>query len=145
MVAACAPGIACALRHAVLGMERIARRTAGLRAAAMARAAPATSAENSPESARSRGRPTPAGSAATAAATSAGACGRTSWSPASSVPVSTSPDSAHTSGTGRPVPLVWAESGLVLTGTLLAGDQDVRPHAPALIAAAVAALPDGVG
>src|SRR5664280_33710 len=46
---------------------------------------------------------------------------------------------------GRPVPLVWAESGLVLTGTLLAGDQDVRPHAPALIAAAVAALPDGVG
>src|SRR5664280_2876838 len=32
---------------------------------------------------------------------------------------------------GRPVPLVWAESGLVLTGTLLAGDQDVRPHAPA--------------
>jgi len=23
-------------------------------------------------------------------------------------------------------PLVWAEAGLVLTGTLLAGDQDVR-------------------
>src|SRR5450759_3917663 len=106
MVATCAPGIPFALRHAVFGIERIARRTAGLRAAAMAksapaaRAAPATSAENSPESARSR---------------------------------------------GRPVPLVWAESGLALTGTLLAGDQDVRPHAPALIAAAVAALPDGVG
>lgn len=46
---------------------------------------------------------------------------------------------------GRPVPLVWAESGLVLTGTLLAGDQDVRPHAPALIAQAVDALPDGLG
>ena len=45
---------------------------------------------------------------------------------------------------GRPVPLVWAEAGLVLTGTLLAGDQDVRPHAPALIAEAVGALPDGV-
>ena len=45
---------------------------------------------------------------------------------------------------GRPVPLVWAEAGLVLTGTLLAGDQDVRPHRPALIAAAVGALPDGV-
>ena len=45
---------------------------------------------------------------------------------------------------GRPVPVVWAESGLVLTGTLLAGDQDVRPHAPALIAQAVAALPEGV-
>ena len=45
---------------------------------------------------------------------------------------------------GRPVPLVWAEAGLVLTGTLLAGDQDVRPHAPALIADAVGALPDGV-
>ena len=41
-------------------------------------------------------------------------------------------------------PLVWAEAGLVLTGTLLAGDQDVRPHAPALIAEAVGALPDGV-
>src|SRR5664280_2391147 len=43
---------------------------------------------------------------------------------------------------GRPVPLVWAESGLVLTGTLLAGDQDVRPHpgvapADALLALAV--------
>src|SRR5674536_389466 len=65
MVATCAPGIPFALRHAVFGIERIARRTAGLRAAAMAksapaaRAAPATSAENSPESARSRGRPTP--------------------------------------------------------------------------------------
>src|SRR5665811_2593144 len=86
MVATCAPGIPFALRHAVFGIERIARRTAGLRAAAMAksapaaRAAPATSAENSPESARSRGRPTPSGSAATAAAISAGACGRTSWS-----------------------------------------------------------------
>ena len=45
---------------------------------------------------------------------------------------------------GRPVPLVWAEARLVLTGTLLAGDQDVRPHAPALIAEAVGALPDGV-
>ena len=45
---------------------------------------------------------------------------------------------------GRPVPLVWAEAGLVLTGTLLAGDQDVRPHAPALIAEAVGTLPDGV-
>lgn len=46
---------------------------------------------------------------------------------------------------GRPVPLVWAEAGLVLTGTLLAGDQDVRPHAPALVAEAIAALPEGVG
>ena len=45
---------------------------------------------------------------------------------------------------GRPVPLVWAEAGLVLTGTLLAGDQGVRPHAPALIAEAVGTLPDGV-
>src|SRR5664280_915051 len=131
MVATCAPGIPFALRHAVFGIERIARRTAGLRAAAMAKSAPAARAAPA----------TSAGSAATAAAISAGACGRTSWSPASSVPVSTSPDSAHTSGTGRPVPLVWAESGLVLTGTLLAGDQDVRPHAPALVAAAVAALP----
>jgi len=65
-------------------------------------AADATSAENNPESARSRGRGTPPGSAPTASAISAGACGRTSWSPASSVPVSTSPASAHTSGTGRP-------------------------------------------
>src|SRR5450759_333503 len=40
---------------------------------------------------------------------------------------------------GRPVPLVWAESGLVLTGTLLAGAQDVRPPAPALIAVAIEA------
>ena len=30
---------------------------------------------------------------------------------------------------GRPVSLVWAEAGLVLTGMLLAGDQDVRPPA----------------
>jgi hypothetical protein len=42
------------------------------------------------------------------------------------------------------VPLVWAGAGLVLTGMLLAGDQDVRPHAPALIAGAVGTLPDGV-
>src|SRR5664280_271936 len=54
MVATCAPGIPFALRHAVFGIERIARRTAGLRAAAMAksasaaRAAPATSAEELP-------------------------------------------------------------------------------------------------
>lgn len=46
---------------------------------------------------------------------------------------------------GRPVPLVWAEAGLVLSGALLAGDQDVRPHAPALVAEAVAALPAGAG
>src|SRR5664280_17274 len=37
MVATCAPGIPLALRHAVFGIERIARRTAGLRAAAMAK------------------------------------------------------------------------------------------------------------
>src|SRR5450759_39555 len=36
-----APGIPFALRHAVFGIERIARRTAGLRAAAMAKSAPA--------------------------------------------------------------------------------------------------------
>ncbi|HMA45589.1 MAG TPA: hypothetical protein VKP11_00010 [Frankiaceae bacterium] len=89
-------------------MDPIAARTAGLRAVAMAKSAPAstaawaTSPENSPESARSRARPTPSGSAAIASAISAGACGRTSWSPASSVPVSTSPASAQTSGTGRP-------------------------------------------
>src|SRR5450759_737028 len=135
MVATCAPGDPLDPENRVAQGEGDARRTAGLRAAAMAKSAPAARAAPA----------TSAGSAATAAAISAGACGRTSWSPASSVPVSTSPDSAHTSGTGRPVPLVWAESGLVLTGTLLAGDQDVRPHAPALIAAAVAALPDGVG
>src|SRR5664280_905636 len=37
MVATCAPGIPLALRHAVFGIGRIARRTAGLRAAAMAK------------------------------------------------------------------------------------------------------------
>lgn len=44
---------------------------------------------------------------------------------------------------GRPVPLTWAEGGLVLTGKLLAGDNDPRPHAPALIREAIAALPQG--
>lgn len=46
---------------------------------------------------------------------------------------------------GRPVPVVWAEAGMVLTGTLLAGNEDVRPHAPGLVGQAVAALPDGLG
>src|SRR5664280_2097678 len=60
-----------------------------------------------------------------AAAISAGACGRTSWSPASSVPVSTSPDSAHTSGTGRP--RLRADSGLFsaeVAGAALAAGAD---------------------
>lgn len=46
---------------------------------------------------------------------------------------------------GRPVPLVWAEAGLPLTAALLAGNEDPRPHASALVAEAVAALPAGTG
>jgi hypothetical protein len=43
---------------------------------------------------------------------------------------------------GRPVLVSWAEAGLPLTQRLLAGDEDVRPIAPLLVAEAVAALPD---
>ncbi len=44
---------------------------------------------------------------------------------------------------GRPVMVSWAEAGLPLTHRLLAGDDDVRPVAPTLVAEAVAALPKG--
>lgn len=46
---------------------------------------------------------------------------------------------------GRPHPAVWAEAGLVLAGELGSGRDDPRPQAPALIARAVAALPEGLG
>lgn len=45
---------------------------------------------------------------------------------------------------GRPVVVSWANAGLPVTSRLLAGDQDVRPVAPALIGEAVAALPAGL-
>ena len=45
---------------------------------------------------------------------------------------------------GRPHPAVWAEAGVVLAGDLGSGTSDPRPQAPALIARAVAALPDGL-
>ena len=44
---------------------------------------------------------------------------------------------------GRPVLVTWAEAGVVLTGELLAGDQDPRPTAPNWIRQAVAALSKG--
>lgn len=46
---------------------------------------------------------------------------------------------------GRPHPAVWAEAGVVLAAVLGSGRDDPRPQAPALIARAVAALPDGLG
>lgn len=46
---------------------------------------------------------------------------------------------------GRAHPAVWAEAGLVLAGVLGSGCDDPRPQAPALIAEAVTALPDGLG
>ncbi|MGV1010194.1 MAG: IS1380 family transposase [Dermatophilaceae bacterium] len=42
---------------------------------------------------------------------------------------------------GRPHAASWAETALVLAGDLLAGDQDVRPHAADLLGRAVANLP----
>ncbi|MGH3267071.1 MAG: hypothetical protein ACRDNS_34390, partial [Trebonia sp.] len=44
---------------------------------------------------------------------------------------------------GRPVLVTWAEAGTVLTGRLLAGNQDPRPTAPTLVRQAIAALPSG--
>lgn len=46
---------------------------------------------------------------------------------------------------GRAHPVVWAEAGVVVAGTLGSGVDDPRPQAPALIATAVAALPEGLG
>jgi hypothetical protein len=46
---------------------------------------------------------------------------------------------------GRPHPAVWAEAGVVLAADLGSGTSDPRPQAPALIARATAALPDGLG
>lgn len=45
---------------------------------------------------------------------------------------------------GRPIAVTWANAGLPLTSRLLAGDEDVKPIAPALIAESIAALPDGL-
>ena len=39
----------------------------------------------------------------------------------------------------------WADAGVVVAGELGSGDTDPRPQAPALIARAVAALPEGLG
>jgi len=46
---------------------------------------------------------------------------------------------------GRAHPVVWAETGVVLTADLGSGRDDPRPQAPDLIARAVAALPQGLG
>ncbi len=46
---------------------------------------------------------------------------------------------------GRAHPVVWAEAGVVVAGQLGSGVDDPRPQAPALIATAVAALPEGLG
>jgi hypothetical protein len=46
---------------------------------------------------------------------------------------------------GRPLPLVWAEAGLVLVAKLITARQDPRPHARRMIARALAALPAGLG
>jgi hypothetical protein len=46
---------------------------------------------------------------------------------------------------GRPLLATWAEAGVALAAELLAGDQDPRPHAPGLLARALAALPAGLG
>lgn len=45
---------------------------------------------------------------------------------------------------GRPHPAVWAEAGLVRAGDLGSGTSDPRSQAPALVARAVGALPDGL-
>jgi len=45
---------------------------------------------------------------------------------------------------GRPHLATWADTGLTLAGDLLTGVQDVRAHSSALLARAVAALPDEV-
>ena len=45
----------------------------------------------------------------------------------------------------RPCPVVWAEAGLVLTGRLLGGRDDPRPHARRLVKRALAVLPTGLG
>jgi hypothetical protein len=47
--------------------------------------------------------------------------------------------------TGRPLLATWAEAGVALAAELLAGDADPRPHAPGLLARALAALPPGLG
>lgn len=45
----------------------------------------------------------------------------------------------------RPHPAVWAEAGWVLAADFGSGKSDPRPQAPALLARAIAALPDGLG
>jgi len=45
---------------------------------------------------------------------------------------------------GRPHLATWADTGLTLAGDLLTGVQDVRAHSSALLARAMAALPDEV-
>jgi hypothetical protein len=62
----------------------------------------ATWREKRPASARTRGRSSPAGSAATARPISCGATGQGSSSPAVSSATSPTPASAHTAGHGRP-------------------------------------------
>ena len=86
------------------------RHTAGLRLAATAKSAPAATAAwatwraDSPASARTRGRPSPAclGSAASARATRPGASGRASVLPATNSAASATPASAQVTSTGRP-------------------------------------------
>ena len=46
---------------------------------------------------------------------------------------------------GRAHPVAWAEAGVVLAAKLGSGIDDPRPQAPALIATAIAALPEGLG
>lgn len=45
---------------------------------------------------------------------------------------------------GRPLLATWAQAGLTLAAELLAGNQDVRPRAAAMLRRALAALPEGV-
>ena len=46
---------------------------------------------------------------------------------------------------GRPHVATWAEAGVALAADLLAGNEDPRPGAPALLRRALAVLPEGVG
>lgn len=46
---------------------------------------------------------------------------------------------------GRPIPVTWAETGWTVAADLVAGNDDPRPLAAALIGRAVAALPAGLG
>jgi hypothetical protein len=45
----------------------------------------------------------------------------------------------------RPLPIVWAEAGLVLHAKLLSAKQDPRPHARRMITRALGSLPAGLG